>query len=292
MEKFVAFLRLTRPANIVTAIADILAGIAIAGYFTSDAEFQPIAYLILATVGLYGGGVVLNDVFDADLDRIERPERPIPRGVVSVVEAGTFGVFLLSSGIAAAFLVSSSSGTLAFIIAVAAVVYDKWGKHHSFLGPVNMGLCRGLNLLLGISILPDQIGHFWIVGLVPLIYIAAVTMVSRGEVHGGSRRTLLAAGILYGTAILAILFAGIRNKEVLATGIFTVAWVYMIFTPLIRASRNPQGPLIGKAVRAGVIALILMNAAWAAAFGFPVVALVIASLLPISILLARMFAVT
>lgn len=50
--------------------------------------------------------------------------------------------------------------------------------------------------------------------------------------------------------------------------------------------------MIGKAVKSGVIALIAMNAAWAAAFGDLYFALLIIILLPVSLLLARMFAVT
>lgn len=70
-------LRLTRPANVITAVSDILAGIAISGYFlhtNGDAHpWKPVLLLIISTMGLYAGGVVFNDVFDATLDAAERP---------------------------------------------------------------------------------------------------------------------------------------------------------------------------------------------------------------------------
>ena len=62
---------LMRPANIVTAIADILDGIAIAGLAfdqITDAALPRVLLLILTTIGLYGGGVVLNDFFDRETD--------------------------------------------------------------------------------------------------------------------------------------------------------------------------------------------------------------------------------
>ncbi|WP_448635930.1 hypothetical protein [Pedobacter panaciterrae] len=62
--------------------------------------------------------------------------------------------------------------------------------------------------------------------------------------------------------------------------------------PLLKAIQNPIGPNIGKAVKAGVIALILMNAAWASVFADWKVALSIVILLPLSILLSKAFAVT
>jgi 4-hydroxybenzoate polyprenyltransferase len=66
----------------------------------------------------------------------------------------------------------------------------------------------------------------------------------------------------------------------------------MIYKPLLVAIKEPVGRNIGKAVKAGVIALILMNASWAAAFGELLIALVIVILLPVSIKLGRLFAVT
>jgi len=66
----------------------------------------------------------------------------------------------------------------------------------------------------------------------------------------------------------------------------------MVFSALIKAIRVPAPKNIGKAVKAGVIALILMNAAWAAAFDAIVLAFVIMLLLPLSLWLAKVFAVT
>jgi 4-hydroxybenzoate polyprenyltransferase len=293
VEKFFGFLRLMRPANIVTAIADILAGIAISGFFlTEELHLFKVSCLILATIGLYGGGVVFNDVFDAELDRRERPERPIPSGLVEIQEASLLGSLLLLTGICAAFFVSMLSGVLAAAIAVAALVYDKWGKHQAFLGPINMGLCRGLNLLLGISIITEQLYRYWLIGLIPLIYIAAVTMVSRGEVHGGKKNVLYGAVFLYAIVISAIGIVAYQNDHILGTAVIIVFWAFMIFIPLKKAIDDPKGPRIGKAVKAGVIALILMNAAWAASFGMINLALAIIVLLPLSLLLARVFAVT
>jgi hypothetical protein len=285
-----------RPANIVTSIADVLAGVAISGFFMKSGllvdQILSIILLCISTIGLYGGGVVFNDVFDAELDKIERPERPIPMGIITVKEGTLFAIFLLLLGIAAAFIVNPVSGILSISIAISAIVYDKWGKHHPFLGPVNMGLCRGLNLLLGISILAIQLNQYWYVAIIPIIYIASITMVSRGEVHGGKSKTLYFAGFLYILVAGSIFIISFYNKNKILTLIFLLPFLWMIFTPLFKAIHQPIGKNIGKAVKAGVIALILLNASWAAAFGSMWVALLIVLLLPLSLYLAKKFAVT
>ncbi len=300
MKKAIGLLRLMRPANIITAVSDILAGVAIAACLAGNGntpQWQFIALLILSTIGLYGGGVVLNDVFDAALDKTERPERPIPSGLISKNSAAFFGTTLLLMGVVAAAGVHingwfSSATLIAAAIAVCAVVYDKWMKHNSILGPLNMGICRGLNLLLGMSILPVVLQRYGYIAIVPVIYIAAITMISRGEVHGGKKKTLYGAAWLYAVAIAGILTAGFIRKQVGYTVIFTALFAIMIFPPLQKAIRSGEGPSIGKAVKAGVIALIVMNASWAAAFGMINFALLILFLLPVSLLLAKLFAVT
>ncbi|SOD90633.1 UbiA-like protein EboC [Spirosoma fluviale] len=288
-----ALLSLTRPANLVTAIADVLAGMAIAGYFgVYDPAPVPVGWLCLATVGLYGGGVVFNDVFDAELDAVERPERPIPSGVIPKSTAILLGTVLFLIGISASFAVNQTAGLLAIGITVASLVYDKFGKHHNLLGPVNMGLCRGLNLLLGISIIPDQVMPWAWVGVVPIAYIAAITMISRGEVHGGSPTTLRFAGILY-ALVIGCLAALAQQQQQLGTALpFLLLFGYYIFPPLWRAVKEPVGQNIGLAVRAGVLSLIVMNAAWVAAFASFPLALLVFCLLPLSRLLAKVFAVT
>jgi len=155
-----------------------------------------------------------------------------------------------------------------------------------------MGMCRGLNLLLGISVLPAALPGDWYLALVPIIYIASITMISRGEVHGGSRSILYSAGLLYVVVIAAVLFFAFQKGSFLPAILVLFPFGWMIFKPLLSAVREPVGKNIGKAVKAGVIGLILMNAAWAAAFGALPIALAIVILLPISIKLGRLFAVT
>jgi 4-hydroxybenzoate polyprenyltransferase len=285
-----------RPANIVTSIADVLAGIAVSGLLT-DSNFPTnnISQLILlcvSTIGLYGGGVVFNDVFDAELDKVERPERAIPKGIVSVKEAVFLGIILLLMGIITAAIVSVLSGLLAITISAAALIYNRWSKHNPIAGPLNMGLCRGLNLLLGVSIVASAVTEWWFIALVPIVYIAAVTMISKGEVHGGSKSTLYFAAFLYCVVIAAILLLSFLKGKVLWTIIFLLPFAWMIFSALIKAIRMPAAQNIGKAVKAGVIALILMNATWAAAIGAIGLAFVIVLLLPLSLWLSKIFAVT
>jgi 4-hydroxybenzoate polyprenyltransferase len=291
---FRTWLQLLRPPNLVTAVSDIWAGIALAGVTAAGAAawWQPLLLLSLASVCLYGGGVVINDVCDAKLDKKERPERAIPSGRISKAAAARFGGILLLAGILLAACHSFLSAGLALLVAGAAVTYDVWGKHHLFFGPLNMGICRGLDLLLGMTLIPDSILHTGWVAVIPVIYIAAITLISRGEVHGGSRPSLIMALVSYFAVFAAVALVGFYTHRPAATAIFLLLFAVMIVPPVISALQHPSPRRFGQAVKAGVLAIILLNAAWVAAGSGLAPALATALLLPVSLWLSGRFAVT
>ena len=300
--KIFPYLQLTRPANVITAIADIWAGFAIAGawdymatnWIYGDQQFWwNLLWLSLSTIGLYAGGVAFNDVADAELDAIERPERPIPSGRASKKAAFWMSSLLLVFGIVCAFQVNQVAGILAIAVAACAVLYDYWGKHQRIFGPINMGLCRSGNLLLGVSVAPEVLEMIWPIGILPLIYVAAITMISRGEVHGKNRKALYAGGLMYASIFLAIFcLAYLESPGYLQVIPFLALLGYMIFPPLAKAIRTQEPKFIGKSVKAAVISLIIVNASVASAFsGWPI-GIIVLLLLPISLWLAKKFAVT
>lgn len=283
------YLQLTRPANLLTALTDIAAGMAIAGFLILDIKY---VLLLLATLGLYGGGVVLNDVFDAELDAIERPERPIPSGKVPKSAAALMGAVLLLMGVVFAVSYSQLSGFIAIIIAILVILYDRTAKHSTVWGPIVMGMCRGGNLLLGVSVLSVALPEYAWLAIIPILYIGAITLISQDEVHGGKSKTLYLAGFFYAIVHIIQLIVSYQQGNFLIALPFIGLHVVLVFRPLYAAIQNPIGPMIGKAVKAGVLSLIVMNAAWCMAFGYWPLALIVILLLPLSIQLARIFAVT
>jgi 4-hydroxybenzoate polyprenyltransferase len=292
-----------RPANIITAIADILLGFAASGAFALlvfDSEqiatfllLSDLGWLILSTIGLYGGGVVFNDVFDAELDKVERPERPIPSGSASLRGAAIFGSLLFLLGIFSAWRVNMYSAYIAMAIAALALAYDAFNKHHAFLGPLNMGACRGGNVLLGVSILPGTLIDLWFLSLIPILYIGAITMISQGEVHGGNKNNIKLAFVLYFIVILIIVSLEALPSYTFWHALpFLLFFIYLVLPPLFQAFKQPIPAKIKKAVKAGIIALIVLDATIASGFADWQFGLLVLILLPISMFLGKKFAVT
>ena len=299
-----AYIQLCRPANLPTAAADILAGAGIVmgaplvseklAAFNWSAREIPIGDLILlclSSVLLYAGGVVLNDFFDADLDAVERPERPIPSGRVSRASVLRFGLILILIGIGIAFVHRPESGGIAFALSGMIVLYDWKAKHSAWGGPLAMGSCRALNLLLGMSLL--AVGPTWHYLLIPLLFIGAITAISQGEVKGGKRQTqTLAAGLYMLVGTLLLYWAVMAKVHWWWTAGLLGLFYALVGPPLYQAWKNPEARNIRKAVKWGVISLIVLDAAMASAYVSPLYFLIILALLPLSRALSKVFAVT
>jgi 4-hydroxybenzoate polyprenyltransferase len=284
------YLELLRPANVVTALADVLAGYAVAGRGNQRA----LPWLLGATVCLYAGGVVLNDFFDRELDAVERPERPIPSGRVSASSAAILGGALLAGGVATAAKATSSAAMIAAAIAALVVSYDARLKRYTIAGPLNMGLCRGFNLLLGVAAVPAALAGRWPIACIAVVYITAVTVVSRGEVHGGRRAGATFALVSLSAVIVTLALLG-RNAdgfERLAGFALIALLAYRVLPPFWRARIDPGPATIRRAVKAGVLSLVLVDAAISVAYAGSVYGAVVLATALVAGSLARVFSVT
>src|SRR5690606_207513 len=105
MAQLLPYLQLCRLPTVFTAMADIFLGYLLVhdGIFTGDGSPAEFLALLAASSCLYLGGMVWNDVFDREVDAVERPQRPIPSGRVPLSRAVTFGTVLLIVGMACSF---------------------------------------------------------------------------------------------------------------------------------------------------------------------------------------------
>ena len=127
--------------------------------------------------------MIWNDFFDVEQDRRDRPFRPIPSERISRLAAGAMGVIALFMGVLLAWWAGclerrwrDQTAIISIVLVVAILLYDGWLKR-TRSGPVAMGACRSLNVLLGLSVADDTfpwIGRVYL-ALVVGLYIVGVT---------------------------------------------------------------------------------------------------------------------
>jgi 4-hydroxybenzoate polyprenyltransferase len=198
--QLLAYMQLFRLPNVFTAVADVLLGFVL----THDGTFEPgrvLALLVGASCLMYLAGMVLNDVFDQAIDARERPHRPIPSGRIHPAFARTLGVTMLVLGAALGALASRTSpdwrpAIVAVSLALTVLLYDRALKQ-TFLGPIAMGGCRMLNVLLGMSASPEPWSTQYVLIAAGVgIYIAGVTWFARTEARDSSRAQLAVASVV------------------------------------------------------------------------------------------------
>ena len=190
-----SYLRLLRIANLPTVWANTLTAywlaVAVAGVAFSVSWILP--GLLAVGSCFYLGGMVLNDWFDLELDRLERPERPLPSGRISVTMAGGLGFFLLVAGLATVIVTAWPNPVamaMGAAIPVAVLLYNAWLKHTP-AASLGMGACRALNILFVLCCTAAEetawnTSAFFLLTLYPLgvfAYTSLVTLIAAQEVR-------------------------------------------------------------------------------------------------------------
>lgn len=292
--RIVAWLQLLRLPNVFTAVADITMG-----YVVTHGELEPyLNYGLLVTTSclLYLSGMVLNSVFDAEVDAREQPERPIPSGRVSLRAATAVGWGMLTVGIAIAWLLSWNvndwrPGVIATLLSSCIVLYDGALKGTRF-APLLMGECRFLNVLLGMSLMIVPWGRAELLIAAGIgIYIVGVTVFARTDATVSARSRLVSGFVvlLSGIAILTGIpwLTGERPPLQVPLAGWYLLWIAIALITArrcIMAIFEPSPPRVQAAVRHCVLSLIVLNAAICVGFagpywGFAVIALLFPTML-------------
>lgn len=270
------WLRLVRLPNLATAAADSLAGYLVVSGLQA-LEWPPVAcwLAVLASVGFYAAGMVLNDVYDVAIDRDERPERPLPSGAIPVSRAAAVGnLLMVVGGIAAcAAAVAANTPWPAFVgaaLTAAIWLYDRHAKATCF-GPAVMGTCRGLNWLLGMTAAGGPVAtHQWAIPLGMAVYVAGITLFARDEA-GRSRRATLVAGAVTMAAGLAVAAGcvwlpwrdGIVRMATLPAPTWLMLWGILSTSIVLRAVRavaDPAAARVRAAVGNAIMSIITLDA--------------------------------
>jgi 4-hydroxybenzoate polyprenyltransferase len=151
------YLQLFRISNVFTVPPDIIVGfLAVSIYFGSSIGFSvsDLVTLIFSSVFLYIGGLVLNDLFDIKVDRLERPNRPLPSGRIKKGKSIQITVLLFSLAPALASLVNPTALGISMLLIAGIVAYNYKIKN-GYFRPYLMAAIRALNVIYGASFIFD-----------------------------------------------------------------------------------------------------------------------------------------
>lgn len=148
MNRLISAVRITRPVNSGITALVVIAG----GMIALDNAAPVTVRLLLAALSaamIAGGGNAVNDAFDASIDAINRPERPIPAGLITPITAHLSGLLLMMTGTGLGFILDFRMGIIALLVFSLLELYSACFKRMPGTGNLVVALCGGLAFIYG-----------------------------------------------------------------------------------------------------------------------------------------------
>ena len=145
-------MELARPHNVVVAVLNGLVGAATVWAFAVHEMvcLRESIYALLSIALVSAAGYAINDYFDLDIDRLNKPWRPIPSGRVTPGEAHVYSLLLFLLGVYIGFQASVYNGLYALIVSILLYAYPAWMKRrHALTGHFTVALTGASTILYG-----------------------------------------------------------------------------------------------------------------------------------------------
>lgn len=214
-DSIAALFALCRVGNLPTVWTNVLAAVVLSG-----AEFSWPRFLVLvSSMSLYyAGGMCLNDIVDAPLDRIAKPFRPLPAGLITIRAAGVAAVSLFAAASLLLLWFPDRRVILAGLcLLLLIVLYDVYHKANP-ASVLLMAACRGMIFPIAALAAVGAVG--WAVGVggsAQFLYVVLLSVVARQENKSRVSRAF---------PVIPVMLAGISLLDGVLMAVFgSPAWL-------------------------------------------------------------------
>jgi len=293
---FKDYLFLIRLPNLFTLPSNILVGFAIASALTlTFTSFVQVLLLVTISIFLYCVGLVLNDLFDYNIDKKERPDRPLASGKISrkvaIVLVTIFSVIALSLSL----LVSVPTFGISLVLIALIFGYDKYLKNTQ-AGPFTIAAARVMNVMLGTSVSFNNIDSFpqfvilVFVLTITFVYVSLIGFISIYEVQGFSENIrlylipVIIAGII--SSIMLFTFIGFFKYE----SLIILALFLFIMTKAVYRIQKKDSIGIQQCIQKMIMSIIVLDSTYLSGIrGVEVGLAVLLLIAPLLILSRKMY---
>lgn len=246
-QRLYAYLTLARISNSPTVMSNTLAGAAIGGATWLDggrAGLVAIAMVLFYTAGMY-----LNDVLDYAVDCRERPERPLPAGIVSRPAAVVVVLALFGGGSLLLWNIGLGPFLSSLVLIAVIICYDWWHKLNP-LSPLLMALCRGMVYVTAFLAFSGQSLfnlNLLIPGCLLVCYVIGLTAIAKTE-RRPSVASVTVVGMLFLPTVYGLSFMTRLSLFTLPLLLLFTVWVAYSISFTYRSSRRQVGRTVGQLI--------------------------------------------
>ena len=249
------YLQLVRIPGIFTAFSNILFGFFLVQDGISD--FSLLIPLLSASGFLFMSGMIFNDYFDYNIDKKERPFRPLPSKSISKKFALFLGIAFVIIANVSSLSVGLQTLFVSLILTVLILSYDIGLKKINVLGIIVISLIRIFNVILGTTTVSLNFDILYFV--IPIgIYVVGLGFLAKNETSISSKTTYIMNIIFILTTFsytIILIVNEFNSYSILFLGLFFIS----IFIPYLRNRENtPQA--VQKIITFQLLAIILLDA--------------------------------
>jgi len=140
--------------------------ILVAAFISPQFHLNYKLYLAILISGLMTAGAnIINDIYDIEIDRINKPNRPLPSGKVTVKEAWIYFTLSYSGAIVLSYFCGRAMFAIAFVIGLLLIVYSMRLTRTVLWGNLTVSLATAVAFIYGALAVED-----WQSGIIPAVF--------------------------------------------------------------------------------------------------------------------------
>jgi len=228
------YLEILRPGNAIMAVIAIFLMAVISGKFTLEVLMAAVVVFVVT-----GAGNSINDYFDHKIDAINKPERPIPSGRISLKTALIYSISLFALGIILAFLTNLLLGIIALLSSILMVYYARDLKTKCLIGNLSISFLTGLCFVFGGIAVNEIVVSIYLGFFAFLMTMAREIVKDMEDVEGDKLEGAATLPILHGmriSSILAAIFmilASVGSPLLYFMGIFSIFYLPVLCLAIV-----------------------------------------------------------
>ena len=147
--KLYPYIIILRPVNVFISFIAVILVLFISSGHKQLELWIPALYAALSTSLICGGSNIINDLFDIEIDKINRPERVMAQGLVSKRSAIIYWLTINVVGLFFSSRISIECFLIALFAASLLFVYSSYLKRTAIMGNLTVSFFTGLAFIYG-----------------------------------------------------------------------------------------------------------------------------------------------
>ena len=216
----IALLSLIRPINSFMIGLAVVVGIAIG---SPDMLFSRLTiYGFITGFSISSYSMIINDIYDIEIDKVNQPERPLAKQIISINSALSLSLILLLIGLTSSLLISYYNIIITAIFSFLSWFYNIWGKKQGIIGNSIVASSMSIPFIFGGIITGNISLLVWSISLIAFLAGMGREIIKTiADVEGDKIKGIKSVSIQFGS----------RNAMLIACG-FIIISILISFIPI------------------------------------------------------------